>query len=205
MKTKQIFIGFLILGLGVFFWQQNSLVKSSWEIKNLPPKGRKVLFIGDGLLTRLEINNFLAAEKSKNKLELIAENEIYSLASQAKARITQLLLRHQPDLVIVSLGMEDLRRSTDWGLFFEDLEAVLSKIVRSGAVAVLIGSKAPWQPDNFVFGVENICKKNGVFLISDYLEGFWQQDLDQTLVSLNREQKNVLAKRLYLVLSSFYK
>ena len=33
-------------------------------------------------------------------------------------------------------------------------------------------------------------QEKGVFLVENYLEGFWKQDLDQTLMSLNREQKN---------------
>ena len=163
------------------------------------------LFFGDGLLSRLEINNFLQDGKKKNDLLVIPEEQIYSLASQAKTATNILLDKYKPDVVIVSLGMEDLRRSTEWSLYFQDLEAILTKIIESGSVAILLGMKPPWLPDNWVFGIEDICKRKGVFLISDYLEGFWKEDLDQTFMSLDLDQKNVLAKRLYLNLSSLFR
>lgn len=93
-------------------------------------------------------------------------------AAQAINRLERDVLKHNPKIVIVELGANDLLRSggsyTAIDETFSDLEAIIDEIQENGAVVVLAGIYVNYYISE---KYKSLAKRKGAVLVPDIMDG----------------------------------
>ena len=112
---------------------------------------RKILILGDSLSAEYGIARgsgwvaLLAAHLSQHAPDYAVVNASISGETTAggRQRLTQLLARHQPDIVLIELGGNDALRGLDLATTEQNLRAMSRQARGTGARVALLGMQVP--------------------------------------------------------------
>ncbi len=145
--------------------------------------GIKILMIGDSLtaglgLTRNQTVSVKLRETlaSKGFAATVINAGVSGDTSAGGLSRLGWALNDKPDLVIVELGANDGLRGLNPSATYDNLDAILSGIKRSGSQIILTGMKAPPNlgseyGEDFNQIYPDLAKKHGVALLPFFLEG----------------------------------
>jgi lysophospholipase L1-like esterase len=123
----------------------------------------------------------LGRELSRHYEDVRVINEGVSgdTAEDGVARLRESVLEKEPDLVLVSFGLNDMKNGRAVGAYAADMERIVEEIYGYGATAVLMtttrllkgtGMVARVSPEPFNEALRNIASRKAVFLIDVYKE-----------------------------------
>jgi acyl-CoA thioesterase-1 len=91
--------------------------------------------------------------------------------ADALARIDRDVLDHDPRLVIVEFGGNDFRKRVDKEETFRNLDEIVGRISRHGAMVVLLEIRIGLLRDEYLGGYRRVAEAHGALLIADFMSG----------------------------------
>lgn len=164
-------VGFILLGA---FWQIASLFLGNAPITNYPPKGSRIIALGDSLTVGVGAS---APEKGfvahlEQRLGVTIENFGVSgnTTRDGVLRLQKDVLDKKPDIVIVLLGGNDYLQRIPEKETFANLRTIITKIQEGGAVVLLLGIRGGLLADHFDDNFEELAKETGVAFVPNVLD-----------------------------------
>jgi lysophospholipase L1-like esterase len=91
--------------------------------------------------------------------------------ARALKRLEQDVLSKSPDLVLITLGGNDLKNGIAKDVAFKNLKMIVESIQGKGARVVIGGLKIPLRDRGFARGYKGLADQTGAVLITNILEG----------------------------------
>jgi len=174
-------------------------------------KSIKVMLYGDSLMVGygLAHNENLAAQLSQKikddnrQIALINASASGNTSSNGLARL-EWSLGDQPDIVILSLGANDMLRGIDPKLTQQNLDKIIANIKNTGAVVILAGMRSPENmgpeyQQQFDQIYPTLAQMHGLIFMPFLLEGvaLEKEYLQSDYKHPNAEGVRVMANNLY--------
>ena len=85
--------------------------------------------------------------------------------ARALKRLQQDVLSRSPDMVLITLGGNDLKNGVSKDMAFKNLKRIVESIQRQGARVIIGGFKFPLRDRGFAGGYEDLAEQTGAVLI----------------------------------------
>ena len=92
-------------------------------------------------------------------------------AAEALKRLEKDVLAYSPDIVLITLGGNDLKNGIDADTAFENLNMIVNLIQNQGARVIIGGLSIPFRDRGFGKGFKKLADQTGATLIPNILEG----------------------------------
>lgn len=196
----------MILVAGVFgyrFW----IGEKAYEIKNIPITVSRIVCFGDSLTwgygatwekdypTRLE---------EMTGIEVINSGVSGNTTADGLARLEDDVLAFEPDVVLITLGGNDLKNRVSLDTARANLLGIIQRIQAAGAMVILGGIDIPLYGKGYAEMYESVARQTGSVLISNILEGiFSRPDLMSDSIHPNDKGYQIMAGIFYQALAPF--
>ena len=118
--------------------------------------------------------------------------------ARALQRLERDVLSKSPDLVLITLGGNDLKNGVARDLAFENLRIIVESIRNTGAKVILGGLKFPIRDRGFGRAYQELADDTGAILIPNIFEGIMgNRKLMSDPIHPNDEGYKIIAERFY--------
>ena len=118
--------------------------------------------------------------------------------ARALKRLDQDVLSRLPDMVLITLGGNDLKNGTSKDVAFENLKKIVESIQNQGARVIVGGLKFPFRDRGFGKEYEELSDQTGAILISNILEDvIGNRKLMSDPIHPNDAGYKIIAERFY--------
>lgn len=203
---KKSLMVLMILFAGVFgyrFW----IGEKAYEIKNIPITVSRIVCFGDSL-TRgggaTREKDYPARLEEMTGIEVINSGVSGNTTADGLARLEDDVLAFEPDVVLITLGGNDLKNRVSVDTARANLLGIIQRIQATGAMVILGGIDIPLYGKGYAEMYESVARQTGSVLISNILEGiFSRPDLMSDSIHPNDEGYEIMAGFFYKALSPF--
>ena len=116
--------------------------------------------------------------------------------TRALKRLEQDVLSRSPDLVLITLGGNDLKNGIAKDVAFKNLKMIVESIQGQGARVVIGGLKIPLRDRGFGKGYRQLVDRTGAVLITNILEGIMgNRKLMSDPIHPNEDGYKIMAER----------
>ena len=123
--------------------------------------------------------------------------------SSALKRLNRDVLSAKPDIVLITLGGNDLKNGVAKNIAFGNLEYIVETIQRQGARVIIGGLKFPGMDRGFGQGYVDLAQQTGAILITDIFAGIVDNPgLMSDPIHPNNAGYRIIAQRFYKALGS---
>jgi len=168
---------------------------------NAQPSGETIVCFGDSLTFGTGAG---PDESYPSRLASLIVREVINAGvsgnttADALNRLDQDVLAHNPRIVLITLGGNDLMRDVPRDEAFTNLEAIVRRIHRKGALVVVGGIEVPLFDRGFDDAYEKLQRKTGCLLIPNVLKGLiGKHDLMADRIHPNGEGYKIMAQRFH--------
>jgi len=121
----------------------------------------------------------------------------------ALRRLNRDVLSAEPDVVLITLGGNDLKNGIAKKNAFNNLKYIVETIQKQGARVIIGGLKFPGRDYGFGQGYEDLAQQTGATLIPNIFEGIVDNpDLMSDPIHPNADGYRIVARRFYTALRS---
>jgi len=121
--------------------------------------------------------------------------------ARALQRLERDVLSYSPDLVLITLGGNDLKNGIAKDVAFENLRVIVELIQERGARVIIGGLNIPFRDRGFGRAYQKLADETGVALIPNILEGIMgSRQLMSDPIHPNDAGYKIVAERFYKVL-----
>jgi len=121
----------------------------------------------------------------------------------ALRRLKRDVLSAEPDVVLITLGGNDLKNGIARKNAFNNLKSIVETIQNQGAAVIIGGLKFPGQDRGFGQGYEDLAQQTGATLIPNIFEDIvGNPDLMSDPIHPNADGYGIIARRFYTALRS---
>ena len=156
-------------------WQITSLFLDNRPITNYPPKGDRIIALGDSLTVGIGAsspeNGFVAILEKRLNVSIENKGVSGSTSLDGLQRLERDVLNDKPDIVILLLGGNDDLRKVPIQETFTNLGSIITKIQSQGAVVLLLGVRGGLLGDHFGKNFEALATETGSVYVPNVLEG----------------------------------
>jgi acyl-CoA thioesterase-1 len=118
--------------------------------------------------------------------------------ARALQRLESDVLSKSPDLVLITLGGNDLKNGVAKDLAFENLRKIVESIQKTGAKVILGGLKFPLRDRGFGRAYQQLTDDTGAILIPNILEGIiGNRELMSDPIHPNDKGYKIMAERFH--------
>jgi lysophospholipase L1-like esterase len=118
--------------------------------------------------------------------------------ASALKRLESDVLSRFPDVVLITLGGNDLKNGIGKESAFENLKKIVESIQNQGARVIIGGLKFPLRDRGFGEGYEELADQTGAILIPNILDGIMgKRSLMSDPIHPNNEGYRIVAERFY--------
>jgi lysophospholipase L1-like esterase len=118
--------------------------------------------------------------------------------ASALKRLEKDVLAYSPDIVLITLGGNDLKNGIGADTAFENLKMIVNMIQNQGARVIIGGLSIPFRDRGFGRGFKNLAAETGAKLIPNILEGIMgNRKLMSDPIHPNDAGYKILAERFY--------
>ena len=118
--------------------------------------------------------------------------------SRALRRLERDVLSKSPDLVLITLGGNDLKNGVARELAFENLKSIVESIQNTGAKVILGGLRFPIRDRGFGRAYRQLADDTGAILIPDIFEGIMgNSKLMSDAIHPNADGYKIMAQKFY--------
>ena len=186
--------------LAILLW---FLIPADYAIKNAPPAGHLIVCFGDSLTygAGSEPNMDYPNQLSKRMgIDIINAGRSGDTSASALKRINE-VLELQPDIVLITLGGNDLKNGISKAIAFEHLEQIILQLQGQGAMVVLGGIDIPLFSRGFDKAYEELAEKTGSILVPNVLNGIiGHSELMSDTIHPNSAGYRIMADHFYQAL-----
>jgi len=113
------------------------------------------------------------------------------------------VLSRSPDLVLITLGGNDLKNGIAENIAFENLRTMVEAIQNRGARVIIAGLEFPFRDRGFGRGYKQLADRTGAILIPNILEGILgNRELMSDPIHPNDAGYKIIAERFYKAMLS---
>jgi len=124
--------------------------------------------------------------------------------AEALQRLEDDVLAHNPRIVLITLGGNDLMRDVPRDDAFENLEVIVRRIHQQGALVVVGGIDVPLFDRGFDEGYEDLQRSTGCLLIPNVLKGLiGKHNLMADRIHPNGNGYKIMASRFHKEIKSY--
>ena len=192
---------FILLGVFVILVVFYRTVLFSPAPTNAQPSGETIVCFGDSLTFGTGAG---PDESYPSRLASLLGREVINAGvpgnttANALKRLDRDVLALNPRVVLITLGGNDLMRDLPRADAFENLEAIVRKIHRQGALVVVGGIDVPLFDRGFDDGYEDLQDSTGCLLIPNVLKGLiGKHNLMSDRIHPNGEGYKIMARRFH--------
>ena len=118
--------------------------------------------------------------------------------ARALKRLARDVLSKKPDLVLITLGGNDLKNGVPRDVAFRNLTKIAVSIQNSGAKVIMGGIKFPFRDRGFGKGYQELADETGALLVPDIFEGIiGNRKLMSDPIHPNDAGYTIIAQRFY--------
>jgi lysophospholipase L1-like esterase len=118
--------------------------------------------------------------------------------ARARQRLERDVLAKSPDIVLITLGGNDLKNGVAKDNAFVNLKIIVESIQNTGARVIIGGLKFPIRDRGFGRAYKELASETGAFLIPNILEGIiGNRDLMSDPIHPNEKGYKIMAQRFY--------
>jgi lysophospholipase L1-like esterase len=168
---------------------------------NAQPSGETIVCFGDSLTFGTGAG---PDESYPSRLASLLGREVINAGvpgnttADALKRLDRDVLALNPRIVLITLGGNDLMHDLPRGEAFENLETIVRKIHRQGALVVVGGIDVPLFNRGFDDAYEDLQRSTGCLLIPNVLKGLiGRHNLMSDRIHPNSEGYKLMARRFY--------
>lgn len=173
------------------------------KIKNYPSHGKKVIAFGDSLIAGLgstKGNDFVSLLEDEVGESIVNMGVPGEITMHGLSRV-HLVTEQNPKVVLVLLGGNDYMRGIPIDNTFENLDHIIMKIQKAGAVVLLIGIQGGIVIDSYERRFKELAKKRETLFVPNILEGIiGNAELMSDEVHPNDKGYRIIADKIYPVL-----
>lgn len=158
--------------LGYRFWAG----EKAYEIKNVPTIVSRVVCFGDSLTRGVGAgkgNDYPSRLAEMTGLEVINSGVSGDTTAAGLARVEDDVLAYEPDVVLITLGGNDLKKRVGVDNARANLLRIIQQIQAAGSMVVLGGIDIPLYGKGYAQMYESIARQTGSVLIPNILEGLF--------------------------------
>jgi lysophospholipase L1-like esterase len=123
--------------------------------------------------------------------------------TSALRRLNRDVLSKSPDLVLITLGGNDLKNGVSKDIAFDNLKQMVQAIHQQGAKIIIGGLRFPAMDRGFGKGYEDLAKQTEAILIPNIFEGIVENpDLMSDPIHPNNSGYRIIARRFYDAIAS---
>ncbi|WP_020588476.1 arylesterase [Desulfobacter curvatus] len=201
MKKILIVLAILVAGiLGYRFW----FGEKAYEIKNVPLSVSRIVCFGDSLTRGYGAGNgkdYPSRLEEMTGVEVINSGVSGDTTAGGLARLEDDVLFYEPDVVLITLGGNDLKNRVNVDTARANLIRIIQHIQAAGAMVVLGGIDIPLYGNGYAQMYESIARQTGSVLIPNILEGlFGHSDLMSDSIHPNDRGYKIMAGYFYKAL-----
>jgi lysophospholipase L1-like esterase len=147
-----------------------------WPVTNDRPSGTNVIAFGDSLTEGYRLDPGLGWPERLSAIvgrPILNRGVSGNTTGDALARLEADVLAHDPRIVLVCLGGNDMLRQMPADQQFANLRAIVRKIQEKGALVILIGTEGYKVLSRVDYGAryEALAKETGAVYVPDLMEG----------------------------------
>ncbi len=201
MKKILMLLTILVAGiLGYQFWAG----EKEYEIKNVPLSVSRIVCFGDSLTRGIGAgkgNDYPSRLAEMIGIEVINSGVSGNTTAHALARLEDDVLSYEPDVVLITLGGNDLKKRLNVDTARANLVSIIQRIQAAGAMVVLGGIDIPLYGKGYAQMYESIARQTGSVLIPNILEDlFGNPDLMSDSIHPNDRGYEIMAGYFYAAL-----
>jgi len=118
--------------------------------------------------------------------------------ARALQRLERDVLTYAPDIVLITLGGNDLKNGIAKDVAFENLRTIVESIQKQGAQVIVGGLHIPFRDRGFGRGYQKLAEETGAILIPNILEGIMgNRKLMSDPIHPNDAGYKIMADRFY--------
>lgn len=107
------------------------------------------------------------------------------------------VLRLKPDIVLVTLGGNDLLTRTPLDQTLGNLRKGFQRLHEAGTMAVYLAIDPPGVGDNWAMAIQHLCKEEGVLYVPNVMKGLWgDSSLMADQIHPNGKGYKIMAERV---------
>ena len=150
--------------------------KNDHEIKNVPVSISRIICFGDSLTAGVGASRGF---DYPSRLALMTGVEVMNAGvpgdttADGLQRLQEDVLDYHPDVVLITLGGNDLRKRVDIAAVEVNLTAIIEGIQDSGAMVVLGGLQIPLYGRELSRMYESVARQTGSVLIPNIFDGIF--------------------------------
>lgn len=143
------------------------------EIINKDPLGTSIICFGDSLTagTGAEPGQGYPSKLAKRLArDVINAGVPGDTTASALSRLSEDVLDHDPRIVLITLGGNDLMSDVPAADAMDRLGTIISRIQDRGALVIVGGLRPPIHGRAYIEGYDQLCEDNGCVLIDNVLD-----------------------------------
>jgi lysophospholipase L1-like esterase len=123
--------------------------------------------------------------------------------ASALRRLKRDVLSKNPDIVLITLGGNDLKNGVSKDIAFGNLKQIVQAIQKQGAEVIIGGLRFPGKDRGFGNGYENLAQQTGAMLIPNIFAGIvGNPNLMSDPIHPNNSGYRIIARRFYNAIAS---
>ena len=173
MKKSLLVLAIVVAGVvGYRFWAG----EKAYEIKNVPAIVSRVVCFGDSLTRGVGAgkgNDYPSRLAEMTGVEIINSGVSGDTTADGLARLEADVLDYEPDVVLITLGGNDLKNRVRVDKARANLAEIIRGIQAAGAMVVLGGIDIPLYGKGYAQMYESLARQTGSVLIPNILDGLF--------------------------------
>ena len=179
------------------------------SIESTKPTGETIICFGDSLTFGTGAGKGMDYPSQLAKMlrkPVINEGVPGDTTARALGRLYRDVLSKNPDVVLITLGGNDLKNGVPKKFALDNLKMIVKSIQERGAKVIIGGLKIPDMDRGFGDGYEELAKQTGATLIPNIYEGIMgNPQLMSDPIHPNDSGYRIMARRFYDALVPFEK
>jgi len=175
LKKNSIVSAIVLAGLATWLFLNG---KEERTIKFIPDKIDKIVLFGDGLVSGenslIEGGYFPHLQQKLSGTQLVTAGKTGDTTESGFQRLSQDVLPLSPNLVVVTLGLEDLRKGQPLQKTLGNLEKIFDALHERKIMVAYGGAALPTTGDNWLMSISQLCQQKGVLYIDGLLDQVWK-------------------------------
>jgi lysophospholipase L1-like esterase len=177
------------------------------QISSIRSNAKIIICFGDSLTFGTGASNGMDYPSQLSKMigrEVINRGMPGDTTSTALRRLKRDVLSIDPDIVLITLGGNDLKNGVSKRIAFGNLMKIVQTIQKQGAKVIIGGLKFPGMDRGFGEGYEDLSQQTGALLVSNILAGIVNNpNLMSDPIHPNNNGYRIIAERFSIAIASF--
>lgn len=197
---RTIFTGASLVGLAIIYYFVSATQSYDWPVKNSPANAQVVVALGDSLTFgqgASEDQNYPAHLSQLMGQKVVNLGRNGDTVERAASRLSQ-VTRQNPDVVLITLGGNDILKKVPVEKTLEGLREIFTKLHDKGAMVVYLGLNPPVVGGKRMAAIGELCREHEVLYVPAAMKGMWADPkLMSDTIHPNGEGYRVIAARVY--------